>query len=84
MTEYIIMVGLIAILLSAVVERYKEQIRVTIVGTDGNGGMVGGNGLGGVAGAVPNGGKKTSVAPGTPGAFEEPKGSGKWYKYGNP
>jgi len=33
MTEYILLVGLIAILLTTVVERYKEQIRVTIVGT---------------------------------------------------
>jgi Flp pilus assembly pilin Flp len=33
MTEYVIIVGMIGILLIGVVERYKEQIRVTIVGT---------------------------------------------------
>ena len=41
MTEYIIIVGLIAILLVAVVIRFKEQLRVTIEGSDGNGGMTG-------------------------------------------
>ena len=35
MTEYIIVVGLVAILLVGVVVRFKEQIRVTIVGTKG-------------------------------------------------
>ncbi len=41
MTEYIVIVGLIAILLVAVVIRFKEQLRVTIEGSDGNGGMTG-------------------------------------------
>jgi len=35
MTEYIILVGLIAILLAGIVERYKVQIDVTIRGTEG-------------------------------------------------
>ena len=48
MTEYVIIVGMIGILLIGVVERYKEQIRVTIVGTtttfdDKNIGSTGGN-----------------------------------------
>ena len=42
MTEYIVIVGLIAILLVAVVIRFKEQIRITIEGSDGTGGMTGG------------------------------------------
>ena len=33
MTEYIIIVGLVAILLVAAVTNYKEQIRVTIMGS---------------------------------------------------
>ncbi|MEZ0229479.1 MAG: hypothetical protein ACAI25_12690 [Planctomycetota bacterium] len=33
MTEYVIMVGMIGILLIGVVERYKDQIYVTIVGS---------------------------------------------------
>lgn len=41
MTEYIVIVGLIAILLVAVVIRFKEQLRITIEGSDGNGGMTG-------------------------------------------
>jgi hypothetical protein len=41
MTEYIILVGLIAICLVAAVRNYKEVVRVTIEGSDGNGGMVG-------------------------------------------
>ena len=35
MTEYIIVVGLIAILLVVSVERYKNQIQVTIIGSKG-------------------------------------------------
>lgn len=41
MTEYIVLVGLIGILLIAAVGRFKEQIRVTIEGSDGQSGMVG-------------------------------------------
>ena len=33
MTEYIVIVGLIAILLIAAITRYKEQVRVTIEGS---------------------------------------------------
>ena len=39
MTEYIVLVGLIALLLVAAVERYKEQIRITIVGSTGPNGL---------------------------------------------
>ncbi len=35
MTEYIVIVGLIAILMVAAVERYKDQIKVTIIGSKG-------------------------------------------------
>jgi hypothetical protein len=41
MTEYILLVGLIAILLVAVVGAFRDQLDVTIQGSDGNGGMSG-------------------------------------------
>ncbi len=82
MTEYVIIVGMIGILLVGVVERYKEQIRVTIVGTDGNGGMTGNAGLGSATNQM-NGmsGNKTKVpaSANDPNAFKGPDGN--WYKY---
>jgi hypothetical protein len=77
MTEYIIAVGLIAILLTVVVERFKNQIYVTIVGNENSPGMtgavnnditsqIGGNG----AGAGGGGGKKPK--PGTTGGATAP------------
>ena|SRR5688500_2684658 len=41
MTEYIILVGLVAILLIAAITRYKEILRITIEGNTGDGGAVG-------------------------------------------
>ena len=41
MTEYIIIVGLIALLLIAAVRAYKDEVEIAIVGTDGQGGMTG-------------------------------------------
>jgi len=41
MTEYIIIVGLIALLLIAAVRAYKQEVEIAIVGTDGQGGMTG-------------------------------------------
>jgi hypothetical protein len=41
MTEYIIIVGLIGIVLSVAVQRFKNQIEVTIIGNEGQGGMTG-------------------------------------------
>jgi hypothetical protein len=46
MTEYIVLCGMIALLVLFAVFRFKEQIRITFVGTNGNGGMAGGvNGI---------------------------------------
>lgn len=42
MTEYIVIVGLIAIVLISAVSSYKETVRTAIEGTDGNGGAAGG------------------------------------------
>jgi Flp pilus assembly pilin Flp len=42
MTEYIVIVGLIAIGLVVAVSNFRDQIDRTIQGTDGNGGAVGG------------------------------------------
>ena len=41
MTEYIVIVGLIAIGLVVAVGNFRTQIDITIQGTDGNGGMAG-------------------------------------------
>ena len=42
MTEYIIIVGLIALGLIVAVRHYKETLRVAIEGNDGSGGVAGG------------------------------------------
>lgn len=44
MTEYIVIVGLVAIALIGAVTSYKETVRVAIEGTDGAGGLSGGVG----------------------------------------
>jgi hypothetical protein len=41
MTEYIILVGLIAILLTGAVLRFSDQIKATFIGRNGNGGAAG-------------------------------------------
>lgn len=82
MTEYVIIVGMIAILLVGAVESFKEQIRVTIVGNKDGGGMVGNNGLGSASNQM-NGlsGNKTKV-PASPSDKDAFKGAdGQWYKY---
>ena len=81
MTEYIILVGLIAILLAGIVERYKTQIEVTIVGTNGVGGMAGNTGVGGIGNAMGSGGGKKTVPASSsdPNAFKD--ASGNWVKY---
>lgn len=81
MTEYTILVGLIGILLVSVVERYKTQIEVTIIGTA--------EATGGVANNIDtNSNKPSSTKPpkkvpataGEPGAYQDPPGSGNYFK----
>ncbi len=47
MTEYVILIGMLALGLMAIAERYKEQIRITIVGNKGMTGALDNNFQGG-------------------------------------
>ncbi len=59
MTEYIILVGLIAVLLTVVVTRFKDAIQLTIEGTTRE--------TNEIADSMPGGGPLTDPGGGTPG-----------------
>lgn len=60
MTEYIILVGLIAILLVAVIGKFREAIRITIVGTANEAEDIAGRMENGGGGDVDDGGDSSS------------------------
>lgn len=71
MTEYIIIVGLVAILLIAAVQSFSTQVDVTIRGTNGKGGMSGG--VGDVGNDINNGGGGNNPPAPPPPATNHPE-----------